>query len=234
MGNFQTTSWSLVLHTRADEPRARAALEQLCRVYRPPVLAFVRAHGVSGVEAEDLTQAFFAHFLEQELYARADPTHGRFRNLLLIALRRFLANAGEFERALKRGGRVAIESLDDRPEGADPAGEGATPERAFELQWAATLIERSVERLRAESERAGKLPLFDRLKEFLLEKPVESDYERVAGELGMRRNTLTVAVHRLRHELREQIRAEVAETAGSDEDLEVELGALRATLGGAH
>ena len=77
----------------------------------------------------------------------------------------------------------------------------------------------------------GKRELFDRLREFLLEKPAASDYDRLAVELGLRRNTLTVAVHRLRDKLRQQLRRELAETVSREEDVELELDELRATLG---
>lgn len=65
MGKFETTRWSLVLRARGEPADARAALEILCRTYRAPVLAFVRSRGYAADTAEDLTQAFFARFLER-------------------------------------------------------------------------------------------------------------------------------------------------------------------------
>jgi hypothetical protein len=48
----------------------------------------------------------------------------------------------------------------------------------------------------------------------------------------MRRNTLAVAVHRMRHRLRELVLRQLAETAVDGEDLEIELNHLRNSLGG--
>jgi hypothetical protein len=86
-------------------------------------------------------------------------------------------------------------------------------------------------RLRDEARASGKLALFDALSEFLIEPPDESDYARVAKALGMRRNTLAVAVHRMRSRLRELVYRELAETAADGGDLEREFDELRNSLG---
>ncbi len=55
---FATTQWSLVLAAREGE-HAAAALAELCRRYREPVIAYLRRSGQSGADAEDLAQGFF-------------------------------------------------------------------------------------------------------------------------------------------------------------------------------
>lgn len=229
MSRFETTRWSVVMRARGDAAEARAALETLCRTYRPPVLAYVRRHGHAAEAAEDLTQAFFARFLEQASHATADPARGRFRAFLLTAVKRFLINAGAELQAAKRGGGMRFESLDH--EAAPALDGGETPEQAFERDWALAVLDAALRRLRAEAERAGKRVLFEHLHEFLIEAPDEADYARVAAALNLRRNTLAVAVHRLRHRLRELVRAELAETATTRNDLACELRELRAALG---
>ena len=74
---------------------ARAALEELYRLYCYPVYAFIRRRGHGRQDAQDLTQDFFVHLLVKGTVSRADPHRGRFRNFLLGALEHFLANAGE-------------------------------------------------------------------------------------------------------------------------------------------
>lgn len=229
MGRFDTTRWSLVLRARGDPADARAALEALCRTYRPPVLAFVRSHVRVRDSAEDLTQAFFAKFLERAWHAGADPERGRFRTFLLTALKRFLIDAEVEARTLKRGGKVRFEALDAADEGALDVVE--SPDDVFEREWARAVLTAALGRLRGEAERAGKLDLFERLSEFLVESPDEADYARVAVDLGLRRNTLAVAVHRLRHRLRELVREELAETTAGVDDMGEELRALRGALG---
>lgn len=224
MGRFDTTRWSVVLQARGDPAGARRALETLCRTYRPPVLAFVRRRGYQADAAEDLTQAFFARFLERAWHSGADPGRGRFRSFLLTALKRFLIDADAEAAALKRGGAFRFETLDDDT-AAD--GEAQTPESVFEREWAQAMLNAAFARLREEARDAGKLALFERLSEFLIEPPVESDYERAAVDLNLRRNTLAVAVHRLRHRLRELVRDEISQTTSNRGEMEEEMRELR-------
>ncbi|WHZ18826.1 MAG: hypothetical protein OJF55_000975 [Rhodanobacteraceae bacterium] len=231
MGRFDTTRWSVVLQARGDPADARAALETLCRIYRPPVLAYVRSHVHARDAAEDLTQAFFARFLEHAWHADADPERGRFRSFLLTALKRFLIDANAEAGAQKRGGGYRFESLDE--EASDAPVDDDSPERTFEREWAQAVLGAALARLRHEAEEAGKLAMFDRLSEFLVEAPDEDDYARAAEDLQLRRNTLAVAVHRLRHRLRELVRAELAETTAGRDDMDSELRALRGALGPA-
>ena len=70
---FATTHWSVVLAAgERESPEAAAALEKLCRAYWRPIYTYVRRRGHPPAEAEDLTQAFFAHFLERKLLTVVD------------------------------------------------------------------------------------------------------------------------------------------------------------------
>lgn len=233
MTRFQTTRWSIVLQARGQSAQARRALEELCRTYRSPVIAYLRGHGSGADEAEDIAQGFFAKILELQFHAHADPLRGSFRAYLLTALRRFLKDALVHAGARKRGGDVQIQSLDALAEAigdhlhlADPD----TPERAFERAWAEAALRAAMRRLQAETAAAGRTALFERMCEFLVERPSEADYERVAAALHMRRNTVAVAVHRLRLRLRELVQEELADTAADQPGLDCELQALRPSL----
>jgi RNA polymerase sigma factor (sigma-70 family) len=234
VNRFQTTRWSIVLHAGRETAGARAALEELCRTYRSPVIAYVRGRSGSADEAEDLGQAFFARFIEGAYHAQADPERGSFRAFLLTALKRFLNDAAERAHAQKRGGNIQFQSLDamdgDESEAQNVA-ERDTPEQAFERAWAKAALRAAMRRLRAETAAAGRSELFDQMCEFLAERPSEADYERVAEALGMRRNTVAVAVHRLRQRLRELVQDELAETAIDKDGLNGELDQLRKSLG---
>jgi RNA polymerase sigma factor (sigma-70 family) len=226
MGTFQTTRWSLVLE--AGTAQARPALEELCRVYRPPVLAFVRHYRRGRDDVEDLVQEFFLRFIQGDLAARADRERGRFRNFLLSALKHFLINAREHEVALKRGGGGSLLDIDAVADTVTAAGH--TPDRAFELTWALTVIERALAALRVEAERAGKLDLFESVRPFLTETPDRVDYAEAAAALGMRANTLAVAVHRMRKRLRDKVRDELLDTLDDPGLLDEEMRQLRLSL----
>jgi len=226
---FATTRWSLILESRQDTDAARRALAELCRIYRAPVLAFVRSRGLPPDRAEDLTQEFFVYLLGERIHHSADPARGRFRSYLLGALRHFMSDTHLAAGAAKRGGGAVHMGLDGRE--AQPDGED--PERAFERTWALTVLERAHASLRAELGASGRITLYDAVREFLFELPGADDYRQVATRLGMRQNTLAVAVHRMRERLRELIRLELFDTMAQGSDVDAELDILRQTLGGS-
>jgi DNA-directed RNA polymerase specialized sigma24 family protein len=85
-----------------------------------------------------------------------------------------------------------------------------------------TLLERSMERLRAE---AANPSHFDRLRVFLTGEAGVS-YRQVADQLGMSEGALKVAVHRLRRRYGDLLREEIAETVASPEEIKEELNYL--------
>lgn len=229
MVRFATTRWSLIMDARGEPEQARRALEAICRNYRRPVLAFIRHRGHGPSEAEDLTQEFFARLLERRWDTQADPARGRFRAFLLTSLKHFLANARAASVAAKRGSGQAEVALDDAGQ-ALAAPDADTPDLVFERAWALTVIERAFERLREEAVQAGKLALLERLEPFLGEGAEPADYQRLGQTLGLRPNTVAVAVHRLRARLRELVRAELADQSDGPDAVEQELRVMRAAL----
>ena len=227
MTRFQTTRWSLIETTRDHPSRARAALEQLCRAYRPPVLAFVRRSGYKPSDAEDLTQAFFVRFLERGWYVDADPRRGRFRSLLLTSLRHFLIDQHDQAVALKRNGSCVGE---DAVDGC--VDDGETPEQAFTRVWLGTVVGHAMARLQVEWERDGKHEQFEQLSAMLLERADAAELQEMADGTGLRPNTLAVQAHRMRQRFRQLVRLELLQTVGSREALEQELAELRSVLPG--
>jgi hypothetical protein len=109
---FKTTHWSVVLSAGHDsESVARQALEQLCQAYWFPLYAYVRRQGQAPDDAQDLTQEFFARFLERGAFARADRERGRFRTYLLTSLKRFLQEEWRRANRQKRGGGMTFVPL---------------------------------------------------------------------------------------------------------------------------
>src|SRR5262249_8477510 len=102
---FLTTNWTLVLQASdTKSPEAAAALGHLCHVYWAPVNAFIRHFTHHPTNAEDLTQQFFAQFLEKQSYKLADRDRGRFRSFLITSVKHFLVNEWQRAKAQKRGG----------------------------------------------------------------------------------------------------------------------------------
>jgi RNA polymerase sigma-70 factor (ECF subfamily) len=70
--SFETTHWTVVLSAAdTSAPGAQAALEDLCRTYWYPLYTYVRRQGHTVEDAQDLTQEFFARFLERKYFRLA-------------------------------------------------------------------------------------------------------------------------------------------------------------------
>jgi RNA polymerase sigma-70 factor (ECF subfamily) len=223
---FHTTRWSVVVNAGGEGDNARDALAALCRMYRPPVLAYVRMRFAES-DAEDVTQAFFAHILERRLPARADRERGRFRSYLLTSLKHFLVAEHERASALRRGG--GFTAVTDSIIELIPATD-LSPEQAFEREWARTVLRDAMCRLETETASAGRGELFARLRPYLIDDPDVGDYDEIAQALGLRRNTVAVAVHRLRARLQEIVREAVADTADDPAEIDEELRSMRRML----
>jgi RNA polymerase sigma-70 factor (ECF subfamily) len=233
-GRFETTRWSIVLTARgSDPPRAREALATLCGLYWFPLYAFVRSRGSAPEEAEDLTQAFFTHLLEKDALRQVDPGKGRFRSFLLASLKNFITDERRKESARKRGGDTTALSLDaEAAEGRyalEPA-DDLTPDRLFERQWALTVIDQALKRLRERYARTRKESHFDELRIFLTGEHRPVPYSEIAVRLGLSEVAVKVAVHRLRKRFRDALRAEVAQTVATRREIDAELRSLHDAL----
>jgi RNA polymerase sigma-70 factor (ECF subfamily) len=224
---FVTTRWSVILAAGGvDTTQAREAISCLCKTYWYPLYAYVRRQGHSPENAQDLTQEFFANLLAHNWVARADRHKGRFRSFLLMVLKRFLANEWEKAKTLKRGGQVRlVPLLLDTAEtrySQEPA-DTSTPEEVFEKQWALTLLQTVLQRLRQEYARKGKGELFSRLEPSLVGSRETQPYGSLAAELGMTEGAVKVAVSRLRERYRKYLREEIAHTVASPVQVDEEL-----------
>ena len=229
---FPTTRWTMVF--AAGDPHrkeARSALVALCENYWYPLYAYLRRRDYTADRAQDLTQDFFIRMLEGRYLDRADPEKGRFRSFLLTSLKFFVADEEDRQRAQKRGGRggclTRFSSGEERYQ-REPAHD-ETPERIFDRRWAFSVLDRVVDRLRADFVQQGRLDHFNRLKGFLLDQ-AETPYAALAREMGTSEGAIKVAIHRLRKRYREVFRQEIAETVADAGDVESELRYLAAAL----
>ena len=210
---------------RNDSAPARAALNELCQTYWYPLYAFVRRRGHSPQDAQDLTQEFFARLLERNRLADLTREGGKFRSFLLTAVDHFLIDEWKKARSQRRGGGHVL-SLDAQAAetryGREPV-ENATPETLFERNWAMTLLDAVYIQLRHEYEASGKGPWFAGLRFCLTGARSSVPYAELAVRLGVAENTVKTAVHRLRRRFRELLRAEVAHTVASSDEVEEEL-----------
>jgi RNA polymerase sigma factor (sigma-70 family) len=231
---FASTCWSLVVAAgQRDLPESEAALASLCRLYWYPLYAYARRHLPTAADAQDLTQAFFARLLERDYLRQADRQRGRFRSFLLTAFKHFLAKEQERANAQKRGGGRKPLPLDfqsgEQRYQREPSHE-VTAEALYERGWALTLLEQALARLREEQIGAGKERLFECLKGTLTGADAARPYAELAAELGTSAEAIKVTVHRLRRRYGELLRAEIAQTVTTAEEVEDELRDLFAAV----
>jgi RNA polymerase sigma factor (sigma-70 family) len=232
-GAFTSTHWSLVAQAGSDSEQAKVALETLCGKYWYPIYAFIRQRGSNHHEAEDLTQAFFAHLLHKQLIGKANRNKGKFRTFLLAALGNFLTNEWDKQSAIKRGGGRQIISLDETvAEGRyrEEPTVALTPEKLFERHWAFALLEQALNRLKQEHNRPDKVELFTKLESGLTGAPSKDWFAQCAQELKMSENALRVALHRMRRRFGDIVREEVSCTAASEADVDDEIRHLFAAI----
>jgi RNA polymerase sigma factor (sigma-70 family) len=237
---FGTTRWSLVLSSAADDPSGandHRALGHLCRLYWRPIFAFICRHGYSVADAQDLTQDFFVSMIEGTLLQRANPTRGRFRTLLLTSLRNFLNDAHDKRSAHKRGGDRSFVSWEnwmaETPSQLSVPMQllgSWTPERLFDIRWAATMVEQALNRLRGECEARGRRRVFDSLSGSLSTDPGAISYEEIGRQLDVTPLTVKRLVYHLRRRYRALLREEVARTVEDEADIDEEIRYLCAVL----
>jgi len=214
---------------RRSTPQSDGALAELCRAYWFPLYAYVRRRGHTKEDAEDLTQAFFARFLARNYLEGLSAERGRFRAFLLASLKHFLANEWDKSQTQKRGGNVPHLSLDWQT--ADTKFQVAavnepSPDKAFDREWAVTLLAKVIERLQKECEAEDKVKLFEQLKIFLTTGKGELSHAEAAKSLGVDETAVRVAVHRLRKRYRQLLCDEIAQTLADAADVDEEMRAL--------
>jgi RNA polymerase sigma-70 factor (ECF subfamily) len=227
---FATTRWTIVLKAGdAGSGEQADALAQLCQTYWYPLYAFIRRQGSTVEEAQDLTQEFFARLLERNYLDQADRRKGKLRWFLLGALKHFLSNQRERERAVKRGGTAIHLPLDEilaeKRYQLEPSTD-LTPDKLYERAWTMTLLARVAEQLREHYEKSGKLDRYKSLECLLPGAHEKRPYADIASELGVSEGALRVELHRLKATYRELLRAEIAHTVSTPTEIDEELREL--------
>jgi RNA polymerase sigma factor (sigma-70 family) len=231
---FAATHWTVVLAAAGGSKSSHAAraMSELCRTYWYPLYAFLRRKGHEAHEAEDLTQEFFTRLLAPHFLDNIDRRKGKFRSFLLASLKHFVSDERDRATAQKRGGGRAVVSLDSLDAETryrlEPA-QDLTPEKMFDKQWALSVLEQVLSRLRAELIAEGKERAFEALKG-VLTGVRGGNYAAVAAELGVSEGAVKVAAHRLRRRYRALLREEIAQTVAGPEEVEDEIRYLLACL----
>ncbi len=190
----------------AGTASAPDALSAFCDASWRTVYVLVRGQGYRGADAEDLTQAYFARFLEKNYLCAVRSWRGCVRPFLRISVRHFLSNERDRQRAAKRGGGRPHVSLDSEDAPVLGPVDTVTPEDLLQRRHAREAVERALERLREEMERAGQGHRLARLMAGLTGDP--ESFGRIARDWGVGRSAVRVALHRMRRRLAALLREE--------------------------
>lgn len=227
---FQSTSWTVVLAgKKLDSAVSRQALDQLCADYWPPLYMYIRQRGYSEEDAKDLTQELFATLLERRFLESVEKGRGRFRYFLLACAKNFLASHQEKLQAQKRGGghtplHFDFASVEARFQTRQYS--NLDPGTLFDRQWALSVLDSALRRLRDEFTSMGKKEIFKHLKGSLVSRKGDSSYRVLGGTLGMSEGAVKMAVNRMRTRYGQLIWDEVAKTVENPEDVSDEINYL--------
>jgi RNA polymerase sigma-70 factor (ECF subfamily) len=228
--SFPTTQWHRLaeasLHGGAS---AREALDELCRQYWQPVFLTIRGRQIDESLAQDATQGFFLHTIKTSLFRHADPVRGKFRTFLCGALRLYMIE--HYDRKASRQARMGAQEVSFEEAGPEAMSHAAPDEVIFDREWAFTVLERALQRVKKEYEETRGAAAFAVIKGFLPSSQMTvPDYEETATLLGTTVTALRVEVHRVRRTFRDQLRREVARTVSAPHEIEEELQHIKQVL----
>ena len=230
--DFQTTRWTRICLAKSDSPEGRLALGELCAADYEPVVACLHSTLRDPDAARETAHAFFAQVLAGGKITHAEEARGRFRHYLLGAVKHFIAHQRESASRLRRGAGATHDSLDaeDAPELA--ATDHSSPALEFDRQWAITVVHRAMEALQLECVLAGKSLLFEKVEPVIHGDADPGYLAKTAAEIEMTEGALRVALHRLRQQFRQCVKAEIAQTLHDPAAIEDEMQSLFIALGG--
>jgi RNA polymerase sigma-70 factor (ECF subfamily) len=236
---FVNTDWTLVRRAARKSDRTSQwrdgaeALNELCQIYREPIVAFCRRSLDRRNDAEDIAQVFLLGMAHGRFLKSVDQHKGKFRTFVLASLKNLVFDLLDREKATKRGGEIQIEALpDDLGEGAPVVDKKQlSADVLFDIQWAITLAKQALEKLQKKFENQGRLKRFSNLRPFLVGKVQGAEARDAAALLETTPANFHVYVGRFRKEYSEILRQEVARTVSAPHEIESELRYLISLLG---
>ena len=162
------------------------------------------------------------------MLGRYDAERARFRTYLRLCLDGFVSNARKAEGRLKRGGGVAMISLDfPSAEGELTKHEPSVPADVDELfyqEWVRALFQRAVADLRASADASGRAVMFAVFERYDLADPSDDrpTYAAIARDLGITASSVTNHLAAMRRQFRRHVLDRLRDLTTSDEEFEAE------------
>lgn len=113
---------------------------------------------------------------------------------------------------------------------AHMAEESASADQLFERRWAMTLLQNTAAMLRSEYEQRNHGMLYELLEPHLNQDPARVPYADLSPQLSMSEDAIKQAARRMKLRYREILRAEIANTVSSIDEVDDELRQLMKIL----
>jgi len=223
---FPLTRRSAIEAARSSDAAERArGLQTVAAAYWRPVYSYLRLHWRKPHdEAADLAQEFFAELIDKELLARFDPAQAPLRTWLRICIDGLVANDTRAARRQKRGGGAPAFDFDSIRGDVEALQTLASPEVAFEREWARAVFALALQRLQERCKHEGKDRYYALLDAYDLgDRP---SYAVLAERFGIAVTDVTNRLAWARRELRTTVVEVLRELTASDAELREEMGAL--------
>jgi RNA polymerase sigma-70 factor (ECF subfamily) len=179
-------------------------------------------------EAVEVTQGFFASFLERGALAYADRSRGKFRTFLIACVRRYMQE--QHRGASVKPAKLPIEDIDAAITRRSLF-ERATDDPAdlFMKNWVKCLLETTLARLKRECDALGKRLQYDVFARRLLSDRAES-YASIAQALSLSEKQVGNFFERAKKRFARILRDEVRDSMWQEEDPDEEIRRMLAIL----
>lgn len=204
-----STIWTVIHSARDDRAPAK---DEFARLYRPPVVRYLRGRGVDRESAEDLAQDVFVRIFQKALLRQVEESRGRFRSFLLGVTNNILREHAARSRG--HGRPVSLEASQ-----IDVPGRG---ESRFTREWMLHLVRLAMDRLAEGGNPAEKRDLAV-FRAFIARRP---SYEALAARFGLSASGVKNALYESKQRLRREVTALVNAYAMSREEFLDELAAF--------
>ena len=211
----ETPQSAIVLLCSTDDASRARGVQVVAEVYWTVIYRHLRRRfHMPPEQAEDVSQAFFLHLVETDLFSAYDRANARFRTYLRHCLDNF---AIDTHRKASSKRRRAIENdLDFASVEASLAAEASDPS-SFDRDWIRHVAEVAVERTLVALERNNKAKHAELFRRFHLHDEAPS-YQSVADELGVTVTDVTNWLHAARREFRTVALSLLREITASEEE----------------
>ncbi|MCC8115631.1 MAG: hypothetical protein LIP18_00470 [Planctomycetes bacterium] len=235
--HFRTTAWSVVLGAQNQDGGGNdreKCLAFLCRNYWQPVYDYIRRRGLSHEDAIDMTQEYFATFLEKDFVAIADRERGRFRTFVLVTANRFLSK--QLAKKARKEAALSLNFITSDSEGREiylpELATGETAEDDFNRRWALSILEGTLERMSKECTEGRRKLYYQAFRRYIesssdMQPP---SYREIGEELGVSEIDVTNFLHRGRNIFHKLLRSEIRELVASEAEIDAEIEALKEYL----